>query len=709
MNKIKTIIAVVMMIASLQNSMLAQQVIWANQGNMSNIGVGNGNNIVSDASGNAYLSGYFGNTAIFSPDTLYTYQWATFLVKYSPSGNVLWARSSNAAGLAQCFASGVDGLNNVYITGYFTQYQAIFGQDTIPLASGNQIFTVKYDSAGNVIWAKGGNGATSYSVTGDAFGNCYLTGAFGGTVTFGTHTITSVGSSDIFLVKYDPSGNVIWAIDAGGTSSDVANCVATDTIVNVYLGGFFTSNPAHFGSLNINRYGSSYNDFLAKYDSAGNAIWVINGEGTNSINGIAFDHSGNILVTGYFGSDSLILGSHLLINSLGNGFVEMFIAKYDSSGNALWAKRSTGETKGERIVCDSQDNAYVSTGGNNNNIPVSFDNINLVPSINADATSFLVKYDSSGNAVCGLVFESGGQGGINNGLALGPNGSFYFGGSFLLNPFVIYGDTLRETNGTSPFILRISPGPVVTSAFSIDTFSGCKPLTVQFTNHSTNATSYLWNFGNTTSTAINPTHTYNSTGTYNITLIAYDSTACGNSADTSHLLVYFTVFPPPNIPVITQDADTLFSSYTTGNQWYFDTVAIPGAVNRSLIVSIAGCYYVIETDSERCSSKSDSVCFIYTRINGMIEDKYIFIYPNPTSSLLTLSLPNNNQKAIINLYDIYGQLIIDNGKWTSTNTVSSGMSIVNYQLSIKKIPQGIYFLEMLMDGEKVVRKVVKLN
>src|ERR1039458_1403433 len=205
MNTIKTIIAVVMMIASLQNSMLAQQVIWANQGNMSNIGVGNGNNIVSDASGNAYLSGYFGNTAIFSPDTLYTYQWATFLVKYSPSGNVLWARSSNAAGLAQCFASGVDGLNNVYITGYFTQYQAIFGQETIPLASGNQIFTVKYDSAGNVIWAKGGNGATSYSVTGDAFGNCYLTGAFGGTVTFGTHTITSVGSSDIFLVKYDTS------------------------------------------------------------------------------------------------------------------------------------------------------------------------------------------------------------------------------------------------------------------------------------------------------------------------------------------------------------------------------------------------------------------------------------------------------------------------------------------------------------------------
>jgi uncharacterized repeat protein (TIGR03803 family) len=95
------------------------------------------------------------------------------------------------------------------------------------------------------------------------------------------------------------------------------------------------------------------------------------------------------------------------------------------------------------------------------------------------------------------------------------------------------------------------------------------------------------------------------------------------------------------------------------------------------------------------------------------------IYPNPASSVLNISLPNKNIKScIINLYDMLGQLIIDNGQLkaidngqlTIDNNTST-MSIVNYQLSINlgRLSPGIYFLEVIMDGEKNVRKVVKLN
>jgi hypothetical protein len=102
-------------------------------------------------------------------------------------------------------------------------------------------------------------------------------------------------------------------------------------------------------------------------------------------------------------------------------------------------------------------------------------------------------------------------------------------------------------------------------------------------------------------------------------------------------------------------------------------------------------------------------CFTTGVINPNSTKPDISLYPNPTTSLLTLSIPNTTQKATINLYDMMGQLIIDNGQLTSTNPTSSGMSIVNYQLSIKNLPQGIYFLEVLMDGEKQVRKVVKMD
>src|ERR1035438_5599353 len=77
--------------------------------------------------------------------------------------------------------------------------------------------------------------------------------------------------------------------------------------------------------------------------------------------------------------------------------------------------------------------------------------------------------------------------------------------------------------------------PIVTSSFIINNFSGCKPLHVPFTNTSTNATSYLWKFsgGGGTSTLTNPTHSYSHSGMDTVTLIAYDSTACGVFSDTS--------------------------------------------------------------------------------------------------------------------------------------------------------------------------------
>ena len=103
-------------------------------------------------------------------------------------------------------------------------------------------------------------------------------------------------------------------------------------------------------------------------------------------------------------------------------------------------------------------------------------------------------------------------------------------------------------------------------------------------------------------------------------------------------------------------------------------------------------------------------CSSLTSTNDIpLNNNTLAIYPNPTTNIINISLPNTNQKAIINLYNMMGQLIIDNEKLTIDSNKASTMSIVNYQLSIEKLSQGIYFLEVITDGERMVRKVVKMD
>jgi hypothetical protein len=113
------------------------------------------------------------------------------------------------------------------------------------------------------------------------------------------------------------------------------------------------------------------------------------------------------------------------------------------------------------------------------------------------------------------------------------------------------------------------------SAFTIDTTSGCKPLTVNITNTSSNATSYHWIYSSGGfSDSVNPVRIYGYSVNDTITLIAYDSTVCGVFSDTSVQAFSFTVFTPPAQLVISYSDDTLFSSSLINNQWNLDSSMI---------------------------------------------------------------------------------------------------------------------------------------
>src|SRR5690606_28720910 len=124
---------------------------------------------------------------------------------------------------------------------------------------------------------------------------------------------------DIFLVKYNASGKVLWATHAGGTGNDNSNSVSTDALGNVYITGNFMSESITFGTDTLTRKG--YSDiFLAKYDARGNALWAksVGGTKRNYANSVSADASGNVYITGYFDSDSITFGTTTLTNAGSN-------------------------------------------------------------------------------------------------------------------------------------------------------------------------------------------------------------------------------------------------------------------------------------------------------------------------------------------------------------------------------------------------------
>jgi len=691
---------------------------WARDG--INRGTGSyteGQNLTSDIHGNVYLTGYYIDTLTFGPysfygdplDSSFTY----YIVKYNSVGNLIWAKSSSPFGSLAYTNIGIaaDTFGNVFITGIFRSHTITFDSITLTNANIGGIFLVKYDSAGNVLWAKtqDAGDARATAVSTDDNGNSYVTGSFSSSsVTFGTQTINSYqGYPGIFLVKYDPMGNAIWAKGACGDNQDQASGVATDKFGNVYVHGFMLGPVIHFGTDSLI---NTYNNriiILIKYDTAGNFIWVKSSDGYSSpvSYGVATDRQGNIFITGYYSFTALTFGPDTLdfdnvFNPYcGCSYPNVYIVKYDSSGSLIWTKSNIGIAYS--ICTDTLGDAYIS--GLMPDTIISFDTITFTPIFYSD-NMYFVEFNPSGHGIVGYELIGGGD--DNNAISVTPAGSIYVGGDFgTYIPFILGNDTLIATAIESPFVAQFGPClpdfPV--NSFIVDTLSGCKPLTVHFTNKSTNATSYIWHFGDGgTSTLTNPSHLYGNSGNYTITLIAYDSSACGVFTDTSSQTFYFTVFIPPIAPTITQHGDTLISSYNSGNQWYLFTNAISGATDSIYIVNHTGCYHVNETDSNGCEGKSDTVCFSFAGIKDIGNSYGVSIFPNPNDGMFTLSysFPSSGiSNYEFGIMDVLGRTVYS-------------QSITNqYQttINISQLSNGVCFYQLTNNQETYRGKFVKTN
>src|SRR5699024_5979449 len=145
-----------------------------------------------------------------------------------------------------------DTMGHIYSTGSFNSNTAYFGNDTLIVQGYNDIYILKLNSNGQVVCAKsmGGNSNDiGKSITTDASGNIYSTGSFySDTAYFGNNKLISQGNYDVFILKQDSNGQVIWAKSMGGNDIDQGYSITSDAIGNIYSTGYFYSNTAYFGN-----------------------------------------------------------------------------------------------------------------------------------------------------------------------------------------------------------------------------------------------------------------------------------------------------------------------------------------------------------------------------------------------------------------------------------------------------------------------------
>jgi hypothetical protein len=262
----------------------------------------------------------------------------------------------------------LDGSGNIYIAG------STGGNLDGNISEGLlDIFLTKFGSSGNRIGSKqfGTPGDdVAYGIAIDTSGNIYITGSTGGNL-----GATSAGGLDIFLAKFDSSGNRIFTQQFGTNQDDVAYGIAIDTSGNIYITGSTGGNlgAASAGGLDI---------FLAKFDSSGNRIFTQQ-FGTNQDDigyGVVPDNSGKIYITG---STKGILGSSSF------GLLDVFLAKFNSSGvNQLIVQFGSGQDDvGYSIGLSGVDNIYI-TGSTAGNLPGN--------TSSGLTDIFLAKFNSSG-------------------------------------------------------------------------------------------------------------------------------------------------------------------------------------------------------------------------------------------------------------------------------------------------------------------------
>ncbi len=428
--------------------------------------------IATDSQGNSYVTGYFAGKTTWGAQSLTAVGYLDgYVAKYDNNGVLVWVQQiGSGAGIGEYAESNsiaLDGNGNIYICGTFNNFASFSTSIKIVNKAGNNssdAFIAKYSNNGACLWAQQAgdvaaiqnqaNSVIASSIAVDAKGNSYITGRYSQAANFSGIQLISVGEAwNVFIAKYDASGNIFWAKKEGGYNVDEGTGIAINPKGGCFVTGDFSLKADFSGTTLISNSTTTTSLFVASYDGNGNMQWVKQSiDKPNSFcmgAAITSDINGNCYVTGNF-SGTERFGAYTLITTPPSG-ANVCVVKYDPIGKELWAKQEGSANSGSQIhstaitLNDTDQSIYV-TGNYWQTITFS-DGTNLVG--NNTGNLFIIGYDLNGKIQLKKQMTTVGSG-TPNGIASNHAGvvpTFYVAGDYFNANSLFFQDVLNNPSG----------------------------------------------------------------------------------------------------------------------------------------------------------------------------------------------------------------------------------------------------------------------
>ncbi|CAN5479577.1 hypothetical protein BH10BAC1_BH10BAC1_00880 [soil metagenome] len=530
------------------------------------------------------------------------------------------------------------------------------------------------------------------SITTDASGNIYTVGYFGGATDFdpgaGTTTLTPTGTWNAYILKLDGSGNFVWAKQFGGTNDTYGYSIAVDGSGNVYTTGYFggtTDFDPNAGVSNMTASISGTDIFVSKLDASGNFVWAKQFGGSASYTyargyGIAVDAIGDVYSTGYFQSTvDFDPGSSVSILTAFGGFNNIFISKLDASGAFVWVKQLGGTytSEGKAITLDATGNIF--TTGYFYGV-ADFDpgaSVNNLTGTGGNA-AFVSKLDASGNYVWAKQL-SGSSDVYGNDIEVDATGNVYTTGDFW---------------ATADF----DPSAGTTNLVSL----GDDDVFISKLDASGN---FVWakQFAGTTldkgnAIALDNTGNVYTTGFFSGT-VDFDPNAGTNNLTTP------TSGEDIFISKLDAAGNFLWATRFGGNSDDIGACIAIDISNNVITTGYFGAIVDFDPGTGTTNLTANGIWDIFVqKLNGGssgIEEfsnstLNLSVYPNPSSSLINITIVDFSKEATFQLYNLVGELILE-------KNVSSAQSSIN----IEGLADGVYFLKTYCDTKTKTVKLIK--
>jgi hypothetical protein len=654
-------------------------------------GADGANDLVLDAAGNTYVTGYFSGTVDFDkgPGTanlsVAPGQNAkdAFVLKLDAQGNYVWAiRIGGIDNYDQVGTKiALDTAGNVVVSGTF------FGNVLLPPNNTNYnssttlpgSFMVKIDAAGTALWSRAWCNTTSEMIiedfTIDANNRIVAVGEFTATLNFSTNATpnskTSNGGKDFFVMQLGQNGNLQNVQSAGNVNDEYANAI---TVVNnqYWVSGSFKGTvDFNFGSAvnNLVSNNSTYDVFTLRLNGTLGYLDVLHlGGNTNSdvAKGVAnFNDSSAYQFGGFNGSvDFNPSSGQSLVYTVSD--YTPFVQKFDNTGNLKWARAfqftSNSTFRPVRMAISRDGDIFlVCEFGGTIDVDPNPNNSILLTAPSTLVHHCLIHLDSSGTFVSRQILDA-------------YLGYYRFGNLVVLDAARI------NMCGNFNMVVDLDPGPMllnVTPEGSYDMLIlkliSCSDTIVNTAE--TACGSYILSNGQTISQS----------GTYNDTL----QTTLGCDSVVARAI---TINPLPNTALVWQGGTLLLvnGSSTNTHTWIDCGTGQPitGATGISYTPTGNGSFAVV-VNNGNCTDTS--ICESLTNFSLPEASSIpIKLYPNPTSGLLRIESPQPWQK--VEVVDMLGKIVYKSKK---------------EEIDLTHLPAGMYLVKVYFEEGVVVERVIK--